>query len=153
VEIATHLRTVHFSLIVACVLAGLSLYGYSPAQNLNAAHEEFDHVMKIRTNWMIWTKRFGTEQINWIRDQHLGWPEKITGEIHIPADELARENLPQRDHGWTARPLYSPIYLHLSLNLPSGSRHEILGRGWPRDDEPSLSLVDTRLLEIRNSIP
>jgi hypothetical protein len=138
VEIATHLRTVHFSLILACILASLSLYGYSPPKNLNATHEQFEQIMKIKTNWMIWTKRFGTEQIKWLRDQRLGWPDKIGGDIHIPPTELTRENLPQGEHGWTARPLYSPVYLHLSVNLPSGSRHEILGTGWPREDETEL---------------
>lgn len=133
-EIATHLRTVHFSLILACILAGLSLYGYSPSK-LNAVHQQFEHIMRIKTNWMTWTKRFGTEQIKWLKDEGLAWPDKIRGDIHIPSEELTRENLPQGDHGWTARPLYSPIYLYLSVNLPSGSRHEILGAGWPRDDE------------------
>lgn len=31
--------------------------------------------------------------------------------------------------------MYSPIYLYLSVNLPSGSRHEILGSGWLREGE------------------
>jgi hypothetical protein len=84
---------------------------------------------------MIWTKRFGTEQIKWLKDQGLGWPDNIKGDIYIPSAELTRENLPQRDNGWTARPLYSPIYFYLSVNLPSGSRHEILGSGWPREGE------------------
>jgi len=75
VEIATHLRTVHFSLILACILASLSLYGYSPSK-LNAAHEQFEQIMRIKTNWMIWTKRFGTEQIKWLKDQGLGCPIK-----------------------------------------------------------------------------
>lgn len=52
---------------------------------------------------MIWTKRFGTEQIKWLKDQGLGWPDEIPGEINIPSEELACENLPQRDHGWTAQ--------------------------------------------------
>lgn len=132
-EIALHLRTVHFSLVLICILVGFSLYRYSSSEP-NVVHQQFESISRIKTNWMIWTKQFGTEQIKWLKDQGLGWPDKISGDIYIPSEELARENLPQRDNGWTARPSYSPIYLHLSVNLPSGSRHEILGSGWPRED-------------------
>jgi hypothetical protein len=136
-EIATHLRTVHFSLFLACILAALSVYGYSPTR-VNSIQEQFQHIMKIKTNWMTWTKRFGTEQIKWLKDQGLTWPDRVPGDIHIPSQELSREKLPQGDLGWTARPIYSPIYLYLSVNTPSGSRHEILGAGWPRDDGTEL---------------
>lgn len=132
-EIAVHLRTVHFSLVVTCILVALSYYGYA-ANEHSAAYKQFEHILTIKTDWMIWTKRFGTEQIKWLKDQGLGWPDEIPGEIHIPSEELARENLSQRDHGWTARPHYSPVYLHLSVSLPSGSRHEILGAGFPQED-------------------
>ena len=136
-EIATHLRTVHFSLILACTLAAISLSGQS-ASKLDAVNDQLAQVLKIKTHWMTWTKRFGTEQISWLQNQGLASPQKIPGEIYIPADELSRYNLPQRESGWTARPLYSPIYLHLSVSLPTGSRHEILGRGWPRANETEL---------------
>jgi len=87
---------------------------------------------------MTWTKRFGTEQLKWLQDQGLAWPDKIRGDIYISPEELMRENLPQGEHGWTARPLYSPVYFYLSVSFPSGSRHEILGSGWPREDETEL---------------
>lgn len=132
-DIALHIRTVHFSLVVTCILVALSYYGYSASEH-NAAYKQFEHILTIKTDWMIWTKRFGTEQIKWLKDQGLGWPDEIPGEIYIPSEELARQNLPQRDHGWTARPHYSPVYLHLSVSLPSGSRHEILGAGFPQVD-------------------
>ncbi|MDI3461839.1 MAG: hypothetical protein OJF50_000660 [Nitrospira sp.] len=132
-DIALHIRTVHFALVVTCILVALSYYGYSASEH-NAAYKQFEYISTIKTDWMIWTKRFGTEQIKWLKDQGLGWPDEIPGEIHVSVDELARENLPQRDHGWTARPHYSPVYLHLSVSLPSGSRHEILGAGFPQED-------------------
>lgn len=134
-EIVLHLRTIHFALVLISLLVGLSVYGYSSGEP-TAVHKQFEYVSRIKTNWMIWTKRFGTEQIKWLQDQGLGWPEKMGGDIYIPPEELSGENLPQRDNGWTARPLYSPIYLHLSVGLASGSRHEILGSGWPREGEP-----------------
>lgn len=133
-ELTTHLRTVHFSLVLVCVLVGISLHGYSLSEP-SAIYRQFESISRIKVDWNSWTKGFGTEQIKWLQDQGLGWPEKIPGELYFPPEELTRENLPQRDNGWLARPSYIPIYLYLSVNLPSGSRHEILGRGWPREDE------------------
>ncbi len=133
-EIASHLGRVHLFLVLICILVGFSLYGYSSSKP-NAVHQQFESISRIKTNWMTWTKRFGIDQLKWLRDQGVGWPDNIKGEIYIPPEELTRENLPQRDNGWTAKPLYTPIYLYLSVNLPSGSRHEILGSGWPREGE------------------
>lgn len=133
-NIASHLGRVHFFLVLICILVGFSLHGYSSSVP-NAVYQQFESISRIKIDWMIWTKRFGTEQFKWLKDQGLGWPDNIKGDIYIPPEELTRENLPQRDNGWTASPLYNPIYLHLSVNLPSGSRHEILGRGYPQEDE------------------
>ena len=108
-----------------------------PSSKPNAVHQQFESISRIKTNWMTWTKRFGTEQLKWLKDQGVGWPENINGEIYIPSEELTRENLPQRDNGWTARPLYSPIYLYLSVNLPSGSRHEFSVRDGHRRAQQS----------------
>jgi hypothetical protein len=127
-EIVSHLRTVHFSLVLACILALLSLIGSSPSV-VQTAHNQLQKILSIKANWNTWTQKFGTEQITWLKEQGLAWPHTVRSEIYILPAELKRENLPDSDQGWEIRPLYSPIYFYVSVD----GRHEILGHGFLRD--------------------
>jgi len=86
-DIAEHLRMVHFSLLVACVVVILSLLGASPGV-LGAAHDQFQKILAIRAEWQKWMQRFASEQIQWLKAQGLTWPDSVVSPIYINGAEL-----------------------------------------------------------------
>jgi hypothetical protein len=137
-EIVTHLRTVHFVLVLACILVLLSIM-VSPSSEVKTAHDQLQKVLSIRANWETWTRQFSEEQIHHIRQYYPTWPDTAVSEFFIPLEESMRARLPQGAAGtrptfWAITPLYSPIYLYFTVDVPDGpNRHEILSHGYLRD--------------------
>ncbi len=61
-DLPTHLRTVHFTLILACVVTMVSLGGVSPTE-LDRAQEQMRHITQIKAEWDKWLNRWGLEQM------------------------------------------------------------------------------------------
>jgi hypothetical protein len=128
-EIARHLRTIHFSLVLACILILISLFVSSPTK-VKIAHNQLQKILSINTNWNTWTRGFCREQITWLKQHGLTWSNTVRSEFYILPEALKKENLPDSDHGWKVLPLYSPIYFSLSVQRPnSGTHSEIIGFG------------------------
>ncbi len=140
-EIVTHLRTVHFFLVVACILVVLSLLSGSP-DIVNTAHKQLQKILTIKTNWPTWTQRFGLEQITWLQKQKLAWPDTIPSQIYILPEESKLKGLPWVNSVLILTPLYSPMYFHLSVKRQAhtaSSREEILGSASLRDGAFNIS--------------
>jgi hypothetical protein len=138
-EIITHLRTVHFFLVVACILVLISVLA-SPSSDVKTAHDQLQKVLSIRNNWNIWTRQFSEEQIDRLRQYHPTWPNTAVSEFSIPLEESRRAGVPQGAAGmlprwWTITPLYSPVYLYFMVDIQDGrpQRHEILSHGYLKD--------------------
>ena len=128
-EIARHLRTIHFSLVLACILILISLFVSSPGK-VKTAHNQLQKIIHIKTNWKTWTQGFSREQITWLKQHGLAWSNTVRSEFYILPEALKKENLPDSDRGWKVRPLYSPIYFSLSVQRPnSGTHSEVIGFG------------------------
>jgi hypothetical protein len=125
-EIITHVRTVHFFLVVSCILPIISFLAGLPSK-VKTAYEQLQDVISIKDDLNLWVRRFGIEQITWLQANNLSWPDTIAKQFYILQDELARNNLPRKNMAWILTPLHSPLYLYILVNYPSGSRYEILG--------------------------
>ena len=126
-EIARHLRTIHFSLVLACILILISLFVSSPTK-VKTAHNQLHKILTIKNNLKKWTKEFGTEQITWLKQHNRVWSDTVKSEFHIPRSERKRENLPDSTGTWEVIPLYSPAYLYVDIPRWQGraERREIL---------------------------
>ena len=133
-EIARHLRTIHFSLVLACILILISLFVSSPGK-VKTAYNQLQKILSMKTNWNTWTRGFCTEQITWLKQHGHAPSNTIRSEFYILPKALKKENLPDSDRGWKVRPLYSPIYFSVSVNRPnSGAHSEVIGFGLIEDD-------------------
>src|SRR6266511_633645 len=140
-EIVTHLRTVHFFLVVACILVVLSLLSGSP-DIVNTAHKQLQKILTIKTNWPTWTQRFGLEQITWLQKQKLAWPDTIPSQIYILPEESKLKGLPWVNSVLILTPLYSPMYFHISVKRQANTasyREEILDSASLRDGAFNIS--------------
>jgi hypothetical protein len=138
-EIIIHLRTVHFFLVVACILVLISVLA-SPSSDVKTAHDQLQKVLSISNNWNTWTRQFSEEQIERLRQYYPTWPNTAVSEFSIPLEESMRAGVPQGAAGmlprwWTITPLYSPVYLYFMVDVPDGlpQRHEILSHGYLKD--------------------
>jgi len=60
-DFATHLRTVHFTLILACVVTFVSLIG-GVGTEIERAHQQLLKVIQIKTDWSFWLNRWALEE-------------------------------------------------------------------------------------------
>src|SRR5262249_42584516 len=60
-DFSTHLRTVHFTLILACVITFVSIIGGAGTE-VDRAHQQLLQVIKIRSEWERWLSRWALEE-------------------------------------------------------------------------------------------
>jgi hypothetical protein len=86
-EIARHLRTIHFSLVLACILILISLFVSSPTK-VKTAHNQLQKILSMNTNWNTWTRGFCREQITWLKQHGLTWSNTVRSEFYILPEAL-----------------------------------------------------------------
>jgi hypothetical protein len=91
-ELVLHLRTVHFSLLLACFIALFSVVAGSPGV-VNVAHGQLQNLLAIKEQWQSWPIRFATEELTWLQDNNAPLKSKaITARntLYVTRAELQR---------------------------------------------------------------
>ena len=61
-DFSTHLRTVHFTLVLVCAVTIISLHGVSPGE-LDRAQEQMHQIRQIKAQWNDWIARWSYDQV------------------------------------------------------------------------------------------
>jgi hypothetical protein len=138
-EIAKHVRAVHLTLVLACVLVFTILFGASPS-SVETAYKQLLNVIAIKDSWKDWTRRFGHEQLTWLRDNGIIPVKILPSEVFITSEELARRNLPPQPSDWSVS-LKFVLYFYVNPQGPPANvgREEMLA--WPQNTEQGLKVI------------
>jgi hypothetical protein len=101
-DLSSHLRTVHFALIVTCVTSVAALVGFP--SNLASAKHELNAVQAIRSGWASWLDAFGV-------DQEDDWKRRGLLVADVPTWLYSCQ---PDGKNWSVRLLGSPIRLTLA---------------------------------------
>ncbi|MEX0803199.1 MAG: hypothetical protein WD688_07775 [Candidatus Binatia bacterium] len=127
-EFARHLRTVHFSLVLACSLVLLSQLISSSSDAVTTAHEQLRFILNVKTDWSNWTRRFVAEQVTWLKNNGKSWPDTVHSTVYIVPSELTRENVPTVDKAWQVELFGSPVFFTAVAGDYKDNQPEIVGR-------------------------
>jgi len=71
-DLVPHLRTVHFALLLACILTLLSTM-VGRRGEVSEAYHQLQKVQAMRNSWNRWTQKFSLEQVAWLRMLGIQW--------------------------------------------------------------------------------
>jgi hypothetical protein len=125
--------------VLACVFVLTIVLGASPS-SVETAHNQLQKVIAIKENWKDWTRRFGHEQLTWLRDNGMTPAKILPSQIFITSEELGRRNLPPQPSEWSVSPKYV-LYFYVNLQWPPANvgRDEILA--WAQNTEQGLEVI------------
>ena len=138
-EVVRHIRTVHFSLTVACLVVIFSLAQASPSE-LDLAYRQLEDIIDIRNSWRDWPVRFAMEEVSWQAQNEPSWSALETGNVYITTDDvknLRREFLSLPGKSWELGLTY-PTYLFFNVRTTGNSWKEILAYSNGREFFPSV---------------
>ena len=116
-----HLRTIHFVVVLTCILILLPKIG-SPPGDVATARKQLDAIIAIRNGWNTWTKHFAFDQLAWIMTLGVQWFKSEPEHAYIPSAELRKAQIRHgEDQGWQIRLIGAPIYFFLNTKNPQGS--------------------------------
>jgi hypothetical protein len=81
-DFATHLRTVHFTLILACMITLVSLIG-GVGTEVERAHEQLYKVIAIKENWYLWLNRWALEEAKELEKAGINQWTKVPSQINV----------------------------------------------------------------------
>lgn len=81
-DFPTHLRTVHFTLILVCAVTIISLYGVSPGE-LDQAQEQMRQIRQIKTEWSEWITRWSYDQGHGLEKMGIDLGGSVPSAIHV----------------------------------------------------------------------
>lgn len=81
-DFPTHLRTVHFTLVLVCVVTIISLHGVSPGE-LDRAQEQMRQIRKIKAQWNEWIPRWSYDQVQGLEKMGIGTGVSMPSVIHV----------------------------------------------------------------------
>jgi hypothetical protein len=125
-DLVKHLRTVHFVIIITCILVLIPKIGVRPGEVVNA-WSQLNSIIAIRNNWNTWTKRFAFEQLDWIRKLGVHWFKFEPEHGYIASEELDAANIRHSpNQGYQLRLNGAPIYFFLNVSDARGSARRFL---------------------------
>ena len=138
-EIAKHLRSVHLSLVLACVLVLVLtiLRGVSPS-TVEKAHKQLQDILTIREDWGFWTREFGQEQLTWLAKNGLIPSDIVPSQVFITPDELGRRNLSTHTQEWSVTPKYV-LYFYVTITPPGKDGQEAV-LSWAQKTDQGLEV-------------
>jgi hypothetical protein len=120
-ELVQHLRTVHFALLLACILTLLPTM-VGRRGEVNEAHRQILKVQAMRNSWDRWTQKFALEQITWLRTLGVHWLVAEPEHAYIDSPTLTQAGI-RHSPGYIlgVRLVGAPLYFHLPVKgQPSG---------------------------------
>ena len=124
-DIATHLRTVHFTLTVSCAVLFIStkLFSETPA---TLAFEQFQHISVIVSQWTGLWHKFAAEQISWMRNNNAPhWKEPSPSHVFIRFDDADRSRFAAGKFYWEFDDIPQIQMIESSVK-PDGTPQDIL---------------------------
>lgn len=85
-DFATHLRTVHFTLVLVCVVTIISLHGVSPGE-LDQAQEQMRQIRQIKSEWSEWITRWSYDQVHGLEKMGIDPGGSVPSAIHVCSDD------------------------------------------------------------------
>jgi hypothetical protein len=81
-DFPTHLRTVHFTLVIVCAVTIISLHGVSPGE-LDQAQEQMRQIRQIKTEWSEWITRWSYDQVHGLEKMGINPVGQVPSAIHV----------------------------------------------------------------------
>lgn len=94
-DFATHLRTVHFTLVLVCTVTIISLHGVSPG-NLDRAQEQMRQVSQIKAQWNDWIVRWSYDQVQGLEKMGIDPGDSGPSAIHVCSEGGRNWDFPLR---------------------------------------------------------
>jgi hypothetical protein len=128
-DLVQHLRTVHFTLLLMCILTLLPTMA-GRRNEVSEAHIQLQKILAMQNSWDRWTQKFSLEQVAWLRTLGIPWLAPRTEHGHIDSATLSRAGI-RHSPGYVlgVRLVGVPLYFHLHvkgepsdfvLAIPSG---------------------------------
>ena len=87
-----HIRTVHFTLLVACFLTLIPVLSEQPRE-AGIARDQLGKIIAMHDSWDIWTRRFTLEQAEWFKGLGFLWFGSQNEQPYISSDDLDRAGI------------------------------------------------------------
>jgi Recombinase len=114
-DLVPHLRTVHFALLLACILTLLPTM-VGRRGEVSEAHRQHQKVQAMRNSWDRWTQKFALEQVVWLRTLGVQWLAPAAEHAYIDSPTLTQAGI---RHGpgsvLGVRLVGAPLYFHLHV--------------------------------------
>jgi len=81
-DFSTHLRTVHFTLILACMVTFVLLTGGAGTE-VERAHQQLLRVIQIRSEWNLWLHRWALEEAKWLEAAGINRWTSVPSNINV----------------------------------------------------------------------
>ena len=114
-ELVQHLRTVHFALLLACILTLLPTM-VGRRGEVSEAHLQLQKIQSIRNSWDRWTQKFSLEQTDWLKAQGVHWLAPVPEHAYTDSAALTQAGIrhtPGQVLG--IRLIGVPLYFHLQI--------------------------------------
>jgi hypothetical protein len=131
-DLVPHLRTVHFALLLACILTLLPTM-VGRRGEVSEAHRQHQKVRAMRNSWDRWTQKFALEQIAWLRTLGVQWLASASEHAYIDSPTLTQAGIRHSPGSVLGvRLVGAPLYFHLHvkgrpselvLAVPHGKLH------------------------------
>ncbi len=114
-ELVRHLRTVHFALLLACILTLLPTIAGRRGE-VSTAHLQLQKIEAIGNSWDRWTQKFSLEQTAWLQKQDVRWIGLEPEYAYIDSATLAKAGI-RHSPGYVlgVRLVGGPLYFHLQV--------------------------------------
>jgi len=126
VEIAKHLRVVHFAIMAIGVLILLPKIGMRPSEVVKA-NNLLKSIVNIRTDWHLWSWRFAYDQQAWIKKLGVHWFKGDPEHGYIPSARLDAAKIKHSpNQGFQLRLKGAPLYFFVNTSSSSGSTERFI---------------------------
>lgn len=114
-ELVQHLKTVHFALLLACILTLLPTM-VGRRGEVSEAHRQLENIQAMRNSWDRWTQKFSLEQIAWFQTLGVHWLAPEPEHAYIDSATLTQAGL-RHSPGYVlgVRLVGVPLYFHLNI--------------------------------------
>ena len=114
-DLVPHLRTVHFALLLACILTLLPTM-IGRRGEVSEAHRQLQNIQKMRNSWPRWTQEFSFEQIAWLRTLGVQWLAPTSEHTYLDSATLTQAGIQHSPGSMLGvRLMGVPLYFHLDV--------------------------------------
>jgi hypothetical protein len=125
-DLVPHLRTVHFALLLACILTLLPTM-LGRRGEVSEAHRQLQKIQAMRNSWDRWTQKFSLEQIKWLDTLGVRWLGPASEHAYIDSPTLTQAGIqPSPGYVLGVRLEGVPVYFHLAVKDMKGEPSDLI---------------------------